>query len=97
MTDGDQLLAEIEDSSERFPPQMLLIREIFAFSFADAAKISKRFSSNDEMISMLHKLKSFVARCDLEEEQKTVLNRLVEEEIEVVSFSQTSRCSVISL
>jgi hypothetical protein len=97
LTNTEEKLARIEDTSERFPLQMLLIHEIFQFSFAEASKISMQFSSNAELIGMLELLRSFVVQSGLEQNQISLLDNLINEEIEVISFSQASRSSVISL
>ena len=97
MKDVEQKLSNIDDICERFPPQMIMIREVFQFSFAAAGKITAQFNSNAELVAMLEQLRNFVLHCELAEDQISLLDNLIKEEIEVVSFSQTSRSSVIPL
>lgn len=97
MEDLNEKLARIEDSSERFPPQMLLVREVFSYSFEEAAKVTRRFGSNAELMDVIQQVRDFIAKSDLPEDGKMLLDALLQEEIEVMSFSQTSRSSVISL
>jgi hypothetical protein len=97
MENLDQKLARIADSAERFPLQMLLIREVFAFSFAEAGRISSRFQTQSECIEAIMLLRNHIGASDLDDEEKADVDALLREEIDVISFSQTSRCSVISL
>ena len=97
MEDLDEKRARIEDSSERFPPQMLLVREVFSYSFEDAAKVTERFGSNAELLDVIQQVREYIAQSELPEDGKMLLDALLQEETEVMSFSQTSRCSVISL
>lgn len=97
MSARDQKLSRIEDTAERYPLQMLMVREIFSFSFAEASLISSRFQTQAECVEAIMLLQDFLAASDLDDDRKAHGDALLLEEIDVISFSQTSRCSVISL
>jgi hypothetical protein len=97
MEDLDQKRTRIEDSSERFPAQMIFVNEVFSFSFNEIGKVTKRLGSNAELIDVIQQTRSFIAQSELSDETKQLMDALLQEEIEVISFSQTNRSSVISL
>lgn len=97
MEDLEEKRARIEDSSERFPPQMLLVNEVFSYSYDEAAKVTQRFGSNAELLEVIRQVRDYIAQSELPDDAKMLLDALLQEETEVMSFSQTSRCSVISL
>lgn len=88
----------IENDAGRFPSQMLLIPNLFEFSFAEYETIlHTTFSANADLLAALHKTMTFVEGSDIDEALKGEVLQLIEEEFEVVSFSQAARCSVISM
>jgi hypothetical protein len=93
----DKKLARIGDTAERFPLQMLMIREVFTFSFAEASRISNKFQTQSDCIEAILLLRNYIGDSDIDDETKARVDALLREEIDVISFSQTSRCSVISL
>jgi hypothetical protein len=97
MDNLDQKLSRIEDTAERYPLQMLLIREVFAFSFAEATRISSKFQTQSECIEAIQLLRNYIGASGIDDETKADVDALLREEIDVISFSQTSRCSVITL
>jgi elongation factor P--beta-lysine ligase len=97
MDDLDQKLSRIEDTAERYPLQMLMVREVFSYSYAEAARISARFLTQAEFVEAIDQLRAHVAASDLPDETRADLDARLFEEIEVITFSQTSRCSVISI
>lgn len=97
MENLDQKLARIGDTAERFPLQMLLIREVFTFSFAEASRISSKFQTQADCIESIRLLRNYIGDSEIDDDTKASVDALLREEIDVISFSQTSRCSVISL
>lgn len=97
MDDIDQKLSRIEDTAERFPLQMLMIREVFSYSHAEAGRISGQYQTQAEFMAAIDQLRAHVAGSDLSDEAKASLESRLVEEIEVISFSQINRCSVISI
>lgn len=97
MDNLDQKLSRIEDTAERYPLQMILIREVFTFSFAEATRISSKFQTQSECVESIQLLRNFIGASGIDEEAKANVDALLREEIDVISFSQTSRCSVITL
>ena len=97
MESFEEKRARIEDSSERFPMQMLLIPEIFQYSFDEAAKATERFGSNAELLDVIEQVRTFIAQSELPEDSKKLMDTLLQQETEVMTFSQSNRCSVISL
>ena len=97
MDNLDQKLSRIEDTAERYPLQMLLIREVFTFSFAEATRISSKFQTQSECIEAIQTLRNYIGASGIDDETQANVDALLREEIDVISFSQTSRCSVITL
>ena len=97
MNQLDQKRIMIEDGAERFPKQATFVWEVFSFSFVNAARILDRLGSNTELINVISSVRSYIEVAELPDEDKAIIDALLQEEIEVMSFSQTSRCSVIAL
>lgn len=97
MDDINQKMARIEDTAERFPLQMLLIHEVFSFSYAEAVSISTKFTTQAELVDAINQLRHYITSSNLPENIRNSLDSRLLEEIEVITFSQTSRCSVISI
>ena len=87
----------IEDEAGRFPEHMLLIRDLFAFSFADASNLSLSFSSNSELFDLMSKVETYIRNSDLPPDEAEQIISMMEEEIRVIAFSQSARRSVIAL
>ena len=87
----------IEDEAGRFPDHMLLIRDLFAFSFAEASELSLGFSSNSELFELMSKVAAFVRESNLPPDEVEQIVAMMEEETRVIAFSQTARRSVIAL
>jgi len=97
MTDEQNGPTDFEGDAEKFPQQMLLVRDVFAFDFGEIAKVSDKFGSNSELFQNLKGVIRFLESAELESDEKEKLTRLIKEEIDVMSFSQTTRSSVVSL
>jgi hypothetical protein len=87
----------IRDEAEKFPPCMLLVRDLFSFSYAEAAKVSEKFGCNADIFAALEEVKAYLAESSLPDDQRELLVQLLAEEAEVIAYSQTTRCSVIAL
>ena len=97
MTDATQAMTDIEDSAGKFPQQMLLIPDVFAFSFAEAKKVSLSFGSNAELFGTIDQVIAFIEQSALDPEEAAQVVALLREEAEVIAFAQKSRSSVIAL
>jgi hypothetical protein len=93
----DQKLSRIEDKAERYPLQMMMVREVFSFSPDAASRISAQFQTQAEFLDAINRLRDHIGSSGLPEHNRAILDSLLTDEIEVISFSQTSRCSVISI
>jgi hypothetical protein len=96
-TMSQEIVEVIRDEAEKFPLCMLLIRDVFAFSFEEATKVSEKFSCNSELFAAFEEVKAYLADCPLPDDQRALLIHLLQEEAQVISYSQTTRCSVIAL
>jgi hypothetical protein len=96
--DHERAVFKIENEAGRFPAQMLLIPNLFEFSFEEyRALLTTAFSSNAELLAALRKTADFVQDSDIDAELKNDVIHLIKDEMEVVAFSQSARCSVISM
>ena len=87
----------IEDNAGRFPVQMLLIRDVFSFSFAQATETGQFFSGAVDFCNIFEKIIAFLQSSSLPPEDIETLVTLMQEEAEVISFSLRSRSGVIAL
>jgi hypothetical protein len=77
---------------------MLMVRDLFAFSYAEAAKVSEKFGCNADIFAALEEVKAYLAeQQSLPEAHLELLLQLLTEEAQVIAYSQTTRCSVIAL
>ncbi|WP_420963874.1 hypothetical protein [Brucella sp. IR073] len=81
----------------KFPPHMLGVRDVFEFSYASADRVAKRFRNNSDIIRALDGVLQIIIQSSLSDSDKQILDRLLADEKDVVSFAQTSRNSVIAL
>ncbi len=96
--DRDRAIFKIENEAGRFPAQMLLIPNVFEFSFWEyKSLLNTVFSSNADLLAALHKTRDLISDSNLEDPTKTEVLDLLRDEIEVVAYSHTARCSVISM
>jgi hypothetical protein len=94
----DRAIFKVESEAGRFPTQMLLIPNVFEFSYWEyKGLLNTVFSSNADLFAALHKTKSLIADSNLDDPTKTGVLDLLQDEIEVVAYSHTARCSVISM
>ena len=97
-SDHERAVFQIENEAGRFPAQMLLIPNVFEFSFWEyKALLNTAFSSNAELLGALRKTSEFVEASDLDEPLKTEVLQLIQDELDVVTYSHSARCSVISM
>lgn len=97
MADETKPPAHAEHDADQFPRQMLLVRDVFGFSFDEATHVARRFSNNGEMFDAIRSVVDFLPTSGLPAEDVATLEALLKQEIEVMSYSQVTRCSVISL
>lgn len=96
--DGTQKIETApEEEAERFPAQMLLVPDVFTFSFAEANALAKNFGSNGALFGAMVTVAKYIETAELPADDRETLAQLLHEEIEVMSYTQTSRSSVISL
>lgn len=93
----DSLQIAIENEAGRFPVQMTMIGDVFAFSFKEAAEISTTFSCNADLFALFDRVSQFLRDSDLSPDDIDTLTALFQEEAEVINFSQKSRSSVIAI
>ncbi|MGL4399834.1 MAG: hypothetical protein ACRC14_13460 [Paracoccaceae bacterium] len=87
----------IEDEAGRFPPHMTMIRDVFAFSFAEAAETGQLFAGATDLCSLFDRVIAFLEQSTLPEDEIEILVGLIRDEADVISFSVRSRSGVISL
>ncbi|TPW28846.1 hypothetical protein FJU08_16080 [Martelella alba] len=80
-----------------FPEYMNLVKNIFYFDIIDTTKINKRFPTNAEMIDAMTELSLHVDSSDLDEDLKAELLELIDQERDVIAFSEISRNSVVAI
>jgi hypothetical protein len=91
-------LLRIESEAGRFPPQMLLIPNLFEFWFREyQGLLAEAFSSNSELLAALRTTLDFIEESDLQDDEKEEIIDALHDEIEVVSYSNSARCSVIAM
>jgi hypothetical protein len=88
---------QIRDEAEKFPRYMVTIRDVFSFSFAEAAKVTEKFGCNADLFAAFEEVKAFLEKSTLPEDERDLLIQLLCDEAEIISYSQTTRCSVIAL
>lgn len=96
--DHQAAIFRIESEAGRFPPQMLLIPNLFEFWFREYQGIlSASFSSNAELLAALRTTLDYIQQSDLENDTKDEIIGALHDELEVVSYSNSARCSVIAM
>jgi hypothetical protein len=97
MSDAKPSPVAIDNEFGKFPSYMHLVHNVFEFSHAEASKVTKRFQNNSDLLTMLGQMKEVVLSSDLSDASKESLAKLIEEESDVISFSASSRSSVITI
>ena len=83
---------------DRFPSCMGYVDDVFCFRHDEANKIALRFKSVNELVKQLQAVIEEIRQADLaDDEDKRAIISLLEEEIEVVSFSLSARGSIVRL
>lgn len=96
--DHEKAIFKVESEAGRFPAQMLLIPKVFDFSFLQHRELlDTTFNSNAELLLALQNTMDFVQSSDLDEVLRSEVVQLIEDEVDVMSYSQTARCSVIAM
>jgi len=94
----EEAVDKIEQTAGHFPVQMLLVQNLFDFSFAPYQQILQRsFATNSELISVFESLEETIQASDYEENAKQDVIGLLREESEIIAFSKTARSSVIAM
>ncbi|RCS21358.1 hypothetical protein DUT91_24690 [Phyllobacterium salinisoli] len=90
-------LPSIDNEFGKFPSHMRNVRNVFEFSFAPADQVAKRFRNNGDIMRAFDKALQTIMETSLPDEEKKILNKLLADEKDVVSFSQLARNSIIAL
>lgn len=91
-------IAKVEDDADVFPEQMLLLPMIFEYSFIEIDEFaSSAFSNSSEILARMDSLRNAISQSALSENDKEELLQLVDEEQEVITYSQSARSSVIAM
>ncbi|WP_176086029.1 hypothetical protein [Martelella sp. HB161492] len=86
-----------EISIDIFPEYMNLVKNVFQFDIIDTENINKRFPTNSEMIDAMTELSLHIDGSDLDEDLKAELLELIDQERDVITFSEISRNSVVAI
>lgn len=84
-----------QDRAMPMPRQLVLVDDVFRFSFAEAQKVLRDLGSGADLLITLEDVVGFVQNADLPPDEKATVSSLINDEIEVIAFSQAARSSVI--
>jgi len=90
-------IEEIESAGLRFPNQFRSVEDVFQFSYDAMVDVSGEFEPETDISVLLEDLQTFLSSGEDQEDDTDDLRGLVEEELEIISFSNSSRCSIIDL
>ena len=88
---------EIESTGLRFPSQFRNVEDVFQFSYDAMVDVSGQFEPETDISVLIEDLQTFLSSGEDQEDDIDDIRGLVQEELEIISFSKSSRCSVIDL
>ncbi|WP_273795148.1 hypothetical protein [Brucella intermedia] len=87
----------IDNEFGKLPLHLQTASNVFSFSHIAAEQAAQRFRCGGDMLRALDKTIQTIDQSPLPEEEKNTIRELLEQEKEMISFSHTSRNTVISL
>lgn len=97
MSNASQISQMIDDSALPFPQQMLMVDDVFRFSFAEAQEVMRRIGLETDMATLMQDVSEDLRTAALDPGEADLVISLLAEEMEVVAFSRAARSSVIRL
>jgi multidrug efflux pump subunit AcrB len=87
----------VDNELGQFPSHMSLVQNVFTFSHADASAVMMRFQNNADLLVALDQVIEVINASELPEAEKGAVTKLFRDEKAVISFSTTSRSSVVAI
>lgn len=87
----------IDDAFGKFPDHMQLVPDVFVFSHDNILDILSRFKNNSDVMIAFDALTEIILSSDLPEDEKNNIIDLLNEEREIINFSEIARGSVLAI
>ena len=94
---GNEGDGKTKDSQLRFPSQFSRVPDIFGFSYHSMSEAVSGFNPEDDIERLLNELQAFFQKMTNVTTDDIEILELVTEELEIIQFSKSSRCNIISL
>lgn len=95
--ENHEIHPQFDDAAIPMPRQMVQVPDVFQFSFKAAKTIQAELGSGASLILVLEEVVEFIRSSSLAEDEVELVTSLIQDEIEVIAFSQSARSSVIRL
>ena len=97
MAEEAKATEDVFDEMIKLPEYMIQVPDIFNFRFIPFDKLAQHFGTNGDLFTAIQSLRNHISNSDLPPEDITQICKLLDEEVEVISFSQSTRRGVIGL